>query len=225
MEPSQSLLDPNVTGIVNMDMSKKDLVEIAEVETLQHIATRRAQIETRLGEICALYGFEYWPAMRALDEKEQEKLQAKYVPQFEAVVGKPVTIKIRCSWKYKESSGSHTAHYVVFYKQSIGYYAVEPIGASHEIDLSAEGFSGSLTIPADKTYFKEALKEWRKRTIAMQEAGALNKEQQELDKLERELPLKLKAFSAALSKKALGSSPKGAKLLKLLDEIKNTAKI
>jgi hypothetical protein len=222
---SGNLLDPNVTGIVNMDMTKKDLVEMVEVDTLQKINTRRKQINARLAEIQKDYGDNYWAAMKVLDEKEKAKLLAEYVPKFEAIIGKVIRADMTCRWKRKEKDRCYATIDVYINGQHIQHEAAKPIGAFHELTIGTGAFQGSLTIPATKEYFKGALKEWQKRLVVLNEANVLTQELEELKETEKELPTKLKAFSAALSKKALGSSAKGVQVLKLLNDLHNSVKV
>jgi hypothetical protein len=208
-----------------MDIVKKDLVEMVEVDVLAQIHDRRKQVETRLKEIEESYGDDYCPAMKALDDLEKERVKGIYLPQFEALIGKITSVSVSSCWNYREKDRcEQNPTYVPLNKHNPRYYQAKPIGATLTLSFSSETFQGSLKIPADKTYFKEAMKILKKREGTLKEAEGLVKEFNELKQTERDLPNKLKAFSAALSRKALNSTPKGIKIIQLLNDLqKNTS--
>lgn len=223
---TELMLDPNVSAITKMDITKKDLIEMIEVDTLGKIRSQMKRIESSINDIHQEYGLSYWPAMEALDKKEKERILKEFLLKFKPLkIGKIFSSFIRTSWIMKNNERYFEREHITFKNTQFGFCPERPIGIKIQCDLTTKYVQATINIPVNKAYLKESLKEHDRKIEAIKKVKVLIQEYEDLERIEKGLPGKLKEFSAALSKKALKSSNKGKELLKLLEEIQVSLKI
>ena len=203
------VLDPVLTQIVNMDLTKKDILEILEMETLRDIESESdTQIKIRQTIIDEL---------NAISEeftKNTESIKTKIIESWQkkipAVFGK-VEVKVDFE-PIRSKDGSEE---IINFKARIrGEGNLMSFGRGCEY----------IYEPLDEK-FQNRLKEKYEREKQLNERlSAQNTIVQEIDQRKYSLPKTMKEFSAELSKKALEGTDKGKGVLSLLQSIRQKSR-
>jgi hypothetical protein len=206
------VLDPVLTQICNMDLSKKDVLEILEVETLQEIEKEEAEISARiktLENVKRSLNHE----MEIEDEKEKEEIKKLFSSKVDPIFGK-IEFQVNLEFGYPKQPFN-----------CVDYVAPDKIFAkvSGSNDYTNIGSRKCIVHETGKAYQKKVLTLNAKVVEISKQISNEYAASGKIQERKRNLPKILKEFSAELSKRALDSTEKGKGVISILRSIRAKA--
>ena len=221
MTKELSVLDPDLKDIVNMSMNKKDLLDMVEADTLNELEETGRVLE---GKIETVKG-----ARETCLAKQTELCLSCCKKQFDEFKKAGVSINRALGTSIPETVTTSLSSSV--YKNNSGKLE-DLIGCIVKIQYSMSIDTSDGSDRTHITYRRNFTKgmttsEVKKYAGLMKKNQDLYKELQDLCNLLnkntddiKNLPKRVRAVSAKLSRKALSSSAKGKEVLKLLDSLR-----